>query len=171
MKEKNLIELYILKNRLIKKGLVESDEMFQILEAIDYKEKLILEEEEDTSATGGPAVSGGMGAVVSSQPSGLAGATIGTSWASGGGTVGSGDVSIPYNPSGANRMQQKIPVMGSNHGPRTGKKSREKKLDLKALKSVFAKRQDFTAGQTKNGEKKVMSFDDFKKDDINTIKK
>ena len=42
MKEKNLIELYILKNRLIKKGLVESDDMYQILEAIDYKEKLIL---------------------------------------------------------------------------------------------------------------------------------
>jgi hypothetical protein len=112
-----------------------------------------------------------MGAVVNAQPSGLAGQTIGTSWASGGGTVGSGDISVPYNPSGSNRMQQKIPVMGSNHGPRTGKKSREKKLDLKALKSVFAKRQDFTAGQTKNGEKKVMSFDDFKKDDVNTIKK
>ena len=40
MKEKNLIELYILKNRLIKKGLVECDEMFQILEAIDYKKNL-----------------------------------------------------------------------------------------------------------------------------------
>jgi hypothetical protein len=114
---------------------------------------------------------GGMGAVVNAQPSGLAGQTIGTSWASGGGKAGSGDVSVPYNPSGSNRMFQKIPVMGSNHGARTGKKSREKKLDLKALKSVFAKRQDFTAGQTKNGEKKVMSFDDFKKDDINTIKK
>jgi len=61
--------------------------------------------------------------------------------------------------------------MGNNHGPRTGKKSREKKLDLKALKSVFAKRQDFTAGQTKNGEKKVMNFDDFQKTDVNTIKK
>ena len=61
--------------------------------------------------------------------------------------------------------------MGNNHGPRTGKKSREKKLDLKALKNVFAKRQDFTAGQAKNGEKKVMSFDDFQKNDVNTIKK
>jgi hypothetical protein len=45
MKEKNLIELYILKNRLIKKGLVESDDMYQILEAIEYKEKLILEDQ------------------------------------------------------------------------------------------------------------------------------
>jgi hypothetical protein len=176
MKEKNLIELYILKNRLIKKGLVESDDMFQILEAIDYKEKLILEEE-DTSATGGPSA-GGMGAVVSSQPSGLAGATIGTSWASGGGTVGSGDVSIPYNPSGANRMQQKIPVqtMGKDHGARTGKKSRVKKLDLKALKDVFAKRQDFTSGeggreQGIKGAGKVMNFNNFLKNDFTTIKK
>jgi hypothetical protein len=178
MKEKNLIELYILKNRLIKKGLVESDDMLQILEAIDYKEKLILEEEEETSATGGPAVSGGMGAVVSSQPSGLAGATIGTSWASGGGTMGSGDVSIPYNPSGANRMQQKIPVqtMGKDHGARTGKKSRVKKLDLKALKDVFAKRQDFTSGegereQGTKGAGKVMNFNNFLKNDFTTIKK
>ena len=177
MKEKNLIELYILKNRLIKKGLVESDDMYQILEAIDYKEKLILEEE-DTSATGGPAVSGGMGAVVSSQPSGLAGATIGTNWASGGGTVGSGDISVPYNPSGANRMQQKIPVstMGKDHGARTGKKSRLKKLDLKALKSVFAKRQDFTSGEGEReqgikGNGKVMNFNNFLKNDFTTIKK
>ena len=117
------------------------------------------------------ASTGGMGAVVSAQPSGLAGATIGTNWASGGGTVGSGDISVPYNPGGANRMQQKIPVMGSNHGARTGKKSREKKLDIKALKDVFARRQDFTAGQTRSGEKKVMSFDNFKKDDVNKIKK
>ena len=61
--------------------------------------------------------------------------------------------------------------MGKDHGPRTGKKSREKKLDLKALKSVFAKRQDFTANQSKNGEKKVMNFDDFKNSDMTTIKK
>jgi hypothetical protein len=101
----------------------------------------------------------------------LAGQTIGTSWASGGGTVGSGDISVPYNPGGSNRMQQKIPVMGSNHGARTGKKSREKKLDIKALRDVFARRQDFTAGQTRSGEKKVMSFDNFKKDDVNKIKK
>jgi len=178
MKEKNLIELYILKNRLIKKGLVESDDMCQILEAIDYKEKLILEEEEETSATGGPAVSGGMGAVVSAQPSGLAGQTIGTSWASGGGTVGSGDVSVPYNPSGANRVFQKIqsPTMGKDHGARTGKKSRVKKLDLKALKDVFAKRQDFTSGegdreQGIKGKGKVMSFNNFLKNDFTTIKK
>ena len=145
-------------------------EFNQVLEAINLKENQIFE---DTSATGGPAVSGGMGAVVSAQPSGLAGATIGTNWASGGGTVGSGDVSIPYNPSGSNRVFQKIPApMGKEHGPRTGKKSRVKKLDLKSLKDIFAKRQDFTAGQgDTSGKKKVLDFNDFLKNDFNTIKK
>lgn len=145
-------------------------EFDQVLEAINLKENQIFE---DTSATGGPAVSGGMGAVVSAQPSGLAGATIGTNWASGGGTVGSGDVSIPYNPSGSNRVFQKIPApMGKEHGPRTGKKSRVKKLDLKALKDVFAKRQDFTDDQGDvDSKKRVLDFNDFLRNDFNTIKK
>jgi hypothetical protein len=92
--------------------------------------------------------------------------------------MGSGDVSIPYNPSGANRMQQKIPIqtMGKDHGARTGKKSRVKKLDLKALKDVFAKRQDFTSGegereQGTKGAGKVMNFNNFLKNDFTTIKK
>lgn len=154
---------------MIKKGLSESQEFEILLEDINQIESRILE---DTSATGGP-VSGGMGAVVSAQPSGLAGATIGTNWASGGGTVGSGDVSVPYNPSGSNRVFQKIPSpMGKEHGPRTGKKSRTKKLDLKALKDVFAKRQDFTSGQGEtSGKRKVLDFNDFLKNDFTTIKK
>jgi hypothetical protein len=45
---------------------------------------------------------------------------------SSGGTIGSGDISVPYNPGGADRMIQKIPVMGYNHGARTGKKERKK---------------------------------------------
>lgn len=153
-----------------KENLSSEEGYLKLCEKISNRESL-LEDGGGTSATGGPAV-GGMGAVVNAQPSGLAGATIGTSWASHGGTTGSGDVDVPYNPSGANRVFQKIPApMGNDHGPRTGKKSRTKKLDLKALKSVFAKKQDFTSGQSKNGEKKVMSFDDFQKNDINTIKK
>ena len=167
--EMSLYKLHIIKEKMEQENLSNSSNYSSLCEKITNMELTL---EEDTSATGGPAGSvGGMGAVVNAQPSGLAGQTIGPNWASGGGMAGSGDISVPYNPSGANRMQQKIPVMGSNHGPRTGKKSREKKLDLKALKSAFAKRKDFTAGQTKNGEKKVMSFDDFKKDDVNIIKK
>jgi hypothetical protein len=167
----SLYQLYLLKEKMEQENLSSEEGYLKLCEKISQREQMI---EEDTSATGGPAGSvGGMGAVVSAQPSGLAGATIGTSWASHGGTVGSGDVSVPYNPSGSNRVFQKIPApsMGSNHGARTGKKSREKKLDMKALKNIFAKRQDFTAGQAKNGEKKVMNFDDFQKNDVNTIKK
>ena len=44
---------------------------------------------------------------------------------------------------------------------------------MKALKSVFAKRQDFTAGEGEEikGKGKVMNFNNFLKNDFNTIKK
>ena len=62
--------------------------------------------------------------------------------------------------------------MGKNHGAHTGKKSREKKLDMKTLKSMFSKRQDYTAGEGEvERTSKVMSFDNFAKDDINSVKK
>ncbi len=123
-----------------------------------------LKRNEDTSATGG-APSTGMGAIVSAQPSSLAGVTSGQ----GGGTVGSGDISVPFNPGGGAKMSQKIPAMGYNHGPRTGKKSRVKKLDLRQIRNSLKNRKDFTHGQTSG--KKVMSFDSFKKDDVNKITK
>jgi hypothetical protein len=65
-------------------------------------------------------------------------------------------------------MMQRVPVMGTGHGPRTGKKTREKKLDINAIRKSLAQRKDF---QRKEGEKKVMNFDNFTKDEINTIKK
>lgn len=129
---------------------------------------------ENTSSTGGPVVSGGAGAVVSAQPSGLAGQTIGRNWASNGGVEGSGDIGVPYNPSGSNRTFQRLP-MGKGHGPRTGKKSRHKKLDLKALKKEFDNRRaskDKGSVDTAEKPKKVMNFDDFKnRSDIKTIKR
>lgn len=121
---------------------------------------------EDTSATGGPAV-GGINAVVNSQPSSLPGVTTNPTYANTGGVDGSGDVSFPYNAGGVKAFQ-KMPIMGKNHGSMTGKKSREKKIDMKALKDIFAKKQDFTSGQ---GKTKVMNFDDFAKADVNQVKK
>ena len=167
MKNLPLVKLYLIKGRLIREGMQEDSLMEDVLNAIKEKELMILE---DSSGDG-------MGSVISSQPSGLAGSTIGTNWSSNGGTTGSGDVSFPYNPgltsisSGTpqvNRPSQKMP-MGKNHGGRTGKNSREKKLDMKSLKSMFAKKQDYT----KDGEKKskVMSFDSFIKNDITKVKK
>jgi hypothetical protein len=128
--------------------------------------------EENTSATGGPAVSG-MGPYVNAQPSSIPGVTSGPNWINTGGQAGDGSIAAPYNPSGVNRMFQKMnSPMGKDHGPRTGKKSRLKKLDLKALKDVFSKRQDFTAGQGDGDSKKrVLDFNDFLKNDFNTIKK
>ena len=105
--------------------------------------------------------------------SGLGGQTIGTSWASGGGGE-PGQISVPYNPSGSNRVFQKVaaPEMGKNHGAHTGKKSREKKLDMKTLKSMFARKQDYTAGEGEvDRPSRVMSFDNFAKDDISAVKK
>jgi hypothetical protein len=162
MENFNLTEFYNIKSK-IDADIPDSILFDMVKESMKNKESELLE----TSATGGPA--GGMGAVVSAQPSGLAGATIGTNWASGGGTVGSGDVSVPYNPSGSNRVFQKIPVMGKDHGARTGKKSRTKKLDLKALKQALSKRDEFEPSSS--GKKKVLDFNDFLKNDFNTIKK
>ncbi len=163
MEKFSLLELYGIRKRMIKENYHDEDFFNIVNEAINKKESELLE----TSATGGPA---GMGSVVSAQPSGLAGATIGTNWASGGGTTGSGDVSVPYNPSGANRVFHQVP-MGKGHGAMTGKKSREKKIDLKALRDMFNKRKSADSTFKGNGEKKVMDFNDFQKDEINKIKK
>jgi hypothetical protein len=165
MKHFDLPRLLQIKKELIKEGLKDSELMKEVLESIEYKESLMVE----TSATGGLSV--GSAGNVSAQPSGLAGSTIGTNWASGGGTEG-GYISTPYNPSGSNRVFQKIPAFGKDHGPRTGKKSRVKKLDLKALKDALAKRQDYTAGEGEvKKDKRVLDFNDFMKNDFNTIKK
>lgn len=170
MKKMSLYQLYLLKEKMEKENLTD-DSYVSLCEKIKNIEDMLVEDGGGTSATGGPSV-GGMGQVVSSQPSGLAGATIGVNWASQGGTTGSGDVAVPYNPSGSNRVFHKVPAMGFGHGPRTGKKSRTKKLDLKALKNIFAKKQDYTSGQGDvKKEPKVMSFDNFIKNDINTVKK
>lgn len=179
MEHFSLMELYGIRSRILKENYQDKELLDLVTETILNKEKNVLE---NTSATGGVSV-GGMGAVVSAQPSGLAGSTIGPNWASGGGTVGSGDVSIPYNPSGANRVFQKEPLpMGKDHGPRTGKKSRKKRLDIKTLKNMLSKTQDYQDGQDQrtpdkpqnqpsSKEKRVVNFNDFLKNDFNTIKK
>jgi hypothetical protein len=166
MKELNLIELYKIKKRIIIEGINDSDFIQSVLEAIEYKENLILE---DTSATGGPAV-GGMGAVVSAQPSGLAGSTIGQDWASGGGTVGSGDIGVPYNPSGSNRVFQTIPGKRKSREHRSTKSRKMRpKIDLRALKADFDKKQAGEEGAKKT--KKIINFNDFLKNDFTTIKR
>lgn len=160
----NLNRLYFIKEKMEEYDRIDDPFYQEICEKIEKLESIL---EDGVSATGGPSV-GGMGAVVNAQPSSLAGATIGTSWASHGGTEGSGDVSFPYNAASRNNVFQKA-EMGKDHGPRTGKKSRKKKINLKSLRDTFSKRQDYTKSSKKSP--RVMSFDDFVKKDFTTIKK
>lgn len=118
----------------------------------------------EDSATGGPAVTGGMGAVVSAQPSGIPGLTIGPNWASNGGTEGSGDVSVPYNPSGGNRVFHKVEI-GTKRTTGDPYDSKKKK------KSSFKKLSQLKSQLKKKKPEKVMNFDDYLKKDFEVVKK
>lgn len=125
---------------------------------------------EETSATGGPAGVVASGGVVNSQPSSLPGVTVDPAYTATGGVIGTGDPSFPYNTGG--KFVNVNSPMGQDHGPRTGQKTRKKRLDMKTLKDLFAKRQDYTAGEGNVDRKaKVMDFEDFQKADINQVKK
>ena len=110
---------------------------------------------------GGSGGVGGMGAVVSAQPSFLPGAATGDNFSNGGGTIGSGDIGYVLNRNPFSKFP--VPSMGQNHGARTGKKSRKKKVDLKALKKSFLDRPK------KKG--KVMNFNNFIKNDFTKVNK
>lgn len=172
-----LEQLYKYYEKLVLEGYSDKD--------INWLNDIIVEKEsyllENTSATGGSSTSSsvgsigtalansttaGMGSVVSPQPSAFPGALNGTSWVSGGGTSGSGDISVGYNPSGKNRVFQKIPSpMGKSHGAQTGKKSRTKRLNIKSLQDIFKK------GKEVKKQKKVLSFEDFEKDKLTKVTK
>lgn len=176
MNQMNLKDLHSLYENLSNQGI--DSELDSLRELILRRENEILE---DTSGTGGPVVSGssvsapsgggvsmadastsGMGGVYSSQPSAFPGSLNGAAWISGGGKDGSGDVSIPYNPGGANRIFQKMKSsMGKNHGSNTGKKHRLKRLDLKKIQSLRSKNKE-------DKPKRVMKFDDFNKKNLVT---
>lgn len=137
----------------------------------------IKEDGESTSASidaGGNAYAtsaSGMGDVVSPQPGVYAGQA---------GTTGSGDIGVPYN-SGGQKAFMKLPaLMGSNHGPRTGKKSRMNPNFVRTLKRMKSdkkhgmspkSKEDYKSHSTVEKPSKVMSFDNFMKNDVNNIKR
>jgi hypothetical protein len=178
MKEFSLYELYKIIDKMKSSDFYSQDEL-KIVEELIYKKEVILE---NTSATGGPAgaaaassvgvgsigvsmgnaTTAGMGPVVSSQPSAFPGSLNGTSWISGGGKEGSGDISVPYNPSGANRVFQKLPAFSKKKEGDPNvitKKSRHKQLDMKTIKDMIS---------NKKASGKIMNFNDFEKKDITT---
>ena len=130
-------------------------------------EEFIPGEVSETSATGGPFIGGGYGGP--SAAPGLAGQTIGMNWSSSK-SAEPDKLAIPMNPSGTNRVFQNIqsPVRKS----RFHRSTRDKKRRPGVKDILFKRRQDFTnkeGGVEKPG--KVMSFQNFYKDDTTTVKK
>lgn len=184
----NIEQLFEVRSNMVLNKETDFDEINFLIEKREqeYVDSIF----EDESGTGGPAGASttsvfgggvaygtantaGMGPVVSAQPSTLPGSTTGNNYYGNGGSDGSGDIGVPIN-LGGNKMFQKVPVgeMGKGHGPRTGKKSRTKKMDIKSLKNAFANRQDFTANQgNAPKQKRVMSFDDYQKDVFSKVTK
>ena len=182
MKDFSLKKLYKLYHKAISENYSES-ELDVLLELINQKESEINE----TSATGGPSGSAGssavgygsigvslksnVGPVPPAQPSRSSGNLTGQNWINGGGKLG-GDIEAPYNPSGPNRVFQKIPTpMGKGHGARTGKKSRLKGLDLKAMRDIIKNKNKNKDTDMKPRTGKVMNFDDFQKGEITKVTK
>jgi hypothetical protein len=176
----NLGELFTLRSNMLLEGKDITDISNMILEKEqDYVNYL----NEDT-ATGGPsgaagaatvgyggggvgysnATTSGMGAVISPQPSMFAGVTTEPGYSAGGGSVGSGDISVPYNPGGRKKVFQKIPVDN-----RKGTNKRRKNKMIQGLKNIFSQKQDYTAGQGNSKPSKIMNFDNFSKDDLNKV--
>ena len=92
-------------------------------------------------ATANVSNTSGLGNITAAQPSTNSGTTIGTAFTSGGGTIGSGDVSNPLL-----RAPFEKP-----HGSKRNKK----------FNSIFKKAQDYT--KSKNRKRHLKKFSDFSK--------
>lgn len=182
MKNFTLEQLVQLRTKMI----LEKKDINSINLLIESKELEYSEYIKEDGATGGPsgsvnaasvgyggggvayanAATGGMGAVTAAQPANTAGVTTEPGYTAGGGKTGS-DIGVPYN-AGGTKVFQKVPA-DNRTGASTNRRRKNKMLA--GLKSVFAKKQDFTSGQGKRTSPKVMNFNDFQKDKINTVTK
>lgn len=178
----SLEELFGLRSRMLLEGLDTSD----ISDLILIKESEYTNYLNEDTASGGPsgaagaatvgyggngvayanATTAGMGAVVSPQPSMFAGVTTEPGYSSGGGSVGSGDISVPYNPGGRKKVFQKVATDN-----RKGNSKRRKNKLLQGLKNIFSQKQDYTSGQGESKPSKIMNFDKFSKEDLNKVTK
>lgn len=112
------------------------------------------------------ATTSGMGAVVSPQPSMFAGVTTEPGYSAGGGKVGSGDISVPYNPGGRKKVFQKVPVDN-----RRGSNKRRKNKIIQGLKNIFSQKQDYTSNQSGVKKTRVLDFDQFSKEKLSKVTK
>ena len=178
----SLEELFELRSKLHSSG----KDISEISEVILTKESKYVEYLTEDTATGGPsgaagaatvgyggngvaysnASIGGMGAVVSPQPSMFAGVTTEPGYSAGGGKEGSGDISVPYNPGGRKKVFQKIAADN-----RKGTNKRRKNKIIQGLKNIFSQKQDYTAGQGGSKPSKIMNFNNFSKGEVNKVTK
>jgi len=181
-KNLTLVELFELRSNLY----TSKEDISEISEYILKKESEYVDYLTEDTATGGPsgavgsssvgyggggvayanASIGGMGAVVPSVPSSFAGVTTEPGYSAGGGTVGSGDISVPYNPGGRKKVFQKVPVDN-----RKGNSKRRKNKMIQGLKNIFSQKQDYTAKQGEVKPSRVMNFDSFSKGELNKVTK
>ena len=176
----SLSELFQLRNDLIQEGL----DTYKVSELILQREQeyveSILEDGPGGAAAaastgvGGGGVAyanastGGMGAVISPQPSSFAGSTTDPGFSAGGGRVGSGDISVAYNPGGRKKVFQKIPAKLDN---RKGTNKRRRNKLIQGLKNIFANKQDYTSGEGKVKKSNIMNFNNFAKDQFTKVTK
>lgn len=121
---------------------------------------------EETSAVGGPTVSTGMGGVVSAQPSTLPGTTTGPNFFNSGGTIGSGDIGVPFNATGGNYMKLDV------DRPYKSDKKKKKKTKEKSKNAIELLSKELTNDEnridfTQNAQGKVMDFTTFFKSELN----
>jgi hypothetical protein len=181
-KHLSIEELFELRGKMLLEGKNTSEISDLILE----KESQYLNYINEDTGTGGPsgaagaatvgyggngvgyanATTAGMGSVVSPQPSMFAGVTVEPGFSAGGGQVGSGDISVPYNPGGRKKVFQKISADN-----RKGTNKRRKNKMIQGLKNIFSQKQDYTAGQGGSKPSKIMNFDSFSKEDLNKVTK
>ena len=105
---------------------------------------------------------GGMGQVTSANPSSSIGVTTEPGYSAGGGTIGSGDISIPYNPGGRKKMFQKV------ESSRRGTNKRRNSRMISKLKGSVSK-SDYTHNQGNIKPNKIMNFDSFSKDELSNV--
>jgi hypothetical protein len=179
LKNLSISELYALRSEFISEGL----SIEKISDLILEKESIYIQSIQEDGPGGAAAAAsigvggggvaysnasiGGMGQVVSSQPSTFAGATTEPGFSAGGGRTGSGDISVAYNPGGRKKVFQKIAAKMDN---RKGTNKRRKNKLIQGLKNVFSQKQDYTAGEGGSKMRQpLMNFDKFSKDKMNRV--
>lgn len=149
MKNYSIDELLQIKEEITRKNKKNQKILEKINKLINYK--LIKEDGEAMANASGM----GMGNVGGASPSGNIGCTIGSNYSAGGGTIGSGDISVPYN-TGSNKM---VFTKGKGYEHGSIRKKRKKNNIREIMRNAPEK------------PSRVLSFNDYQKSNVNQVHK